>query len=45
MRQPVYEKGQTAVDLLIDQIERPNAEPVHKELDPELVVRESCGAQ
>lgn len=45
VRQPVYEKGQTAVDLLIDQIESPDAEPVHKELDPELVVRKSCGAQ
>lgn len=44
VRQPVYEKGQTAVNLLIDQIESPGADPVHKELDPELIVRESCGA-
>jgi LacI family transcriptional regulator len=45
VRQPVYEKGQTAVNLLIDQIENPGTDPVHKELDPELVVRESCGAR
>ena len=44
VRQPVYEKGQTAVDLLIDQIESPAADPAHTELAPELVVRESCGA-
>jgi len=44
VRQPVYEKGQTAVDLLIDQIDSPGTDPVHKELDPELMVRESCGA-
>jgi LacI family transcriptional regulator len=45
VRQPVYEKGETAVNLLIDQIENPGTDPVHKELDPELVVRESCGAR
>jgi LacI family transcriptional regulator len=45
VHQPVYEKGQTAVDLLIDRIEDPDVGPVHKELDPELVVRESCGAR
>jgi len=45
IRQPVYEKGQTAVNLLIDQIESPGAEPVHTELEPELVVRKSCGAE
>lgn len=44
VRQPVYEKGQTAVDLLLDQIEVPDADPVHVELDPELVIRQSCGA-
>jgi len=44
VRQPVYEKGQMAVDLLIDRIESPEAGPAHRELDPELVVRQSCGA-
>lgn len=45
VRQPVYEKGETAVNLLVDQIESPDADPVHKELDPELVIRGSCGAR
>jgi len=45
VHQPVYEKGQTAVDLLIDRIEDPDVDPVHKELDPELVVRASCGGR
>lgn len=44
VHQPVYEKGQTAVNLLIDQIENPGVDPVHTELAPELVVRDSCGA-
>lgn len=44
VRQPVYEKGQAAANLLLDQIETQDAEPVHTELDPELIVRESCGA-
>lgn len=45
VRQPVYEKGHTAVNLLIDQIDSPGSEPVQKELSPELVVRQSCGAE
>lgn len=44
VRQPVYEKGQAAVNLLIDQIESPSTKPLHKELSPELIVRQSCGA-
>jgi LacI family transcriptional regulator len=45
VRQPVYEKGQTAVDLLIDRIESPDADSAHTQLAPELVVRRSCGAR
>jgi len=45
VRQPVYEKAQAAIDLLIDQIEGPETDSVHRELEPELVVRQSCGAQ
>ncbi len=45
VRQPVYEKGQAAANLLLDQIETPGVKSVHTELDPELIVRESCGAQ
>jgi LacI family transcriptional regulator len=44
VRQPVYEKGRTAADLLIDQIDEGAVESVHRELTPELVVRNSCGA-
>lgn len=44
VHQPMYEKGWTAVDLLIDQIVDPGADPVHKELEPELVVWKSSGA-
>ena len=44
VRQPVYEKGQEAVNILLDQIEEPEETPIRKELEPELVVRESCGA-
>jgi LacI family transcriptional regulator len=45
VRQPVYEKGQAAVDVLIGEIEDDDASPTHKELAPELVVRESCGTK
>lgn len=45
VRQPVYEKGQAAIDLLIDHIENAEPNPEHTELEPELVVRQSCGAR
>jgi LacI family purine nucleotide synthesis repressor len=44
VRQPVYDKGKAAVDMLVDEIEESSSTPVHRELEPELVVRESCGA-
>lgn len=44
VRQPVYEKGQEAVNILIDEIENPGSTPTHRELEPELIVRASCGA-
>lgn len=44
VRQPVYEKGQAAVDMLVDEIEDVSASPSTEELEPELVVRKSCGA-
>lgn len=44
VRQPVYEKGQGAANVLIDEIDEPGSPPTHTELEPELVVRESCGA-
>jgi LacI family purine nucleotide synthesis repressor len=45
VRQPVYEKGKKAANVLIDKIENAGSPPDHKALEPELVVRESCGAQ
>lgn len=45
VRQPVYEKGQVAANMLIDEIEGSGPAPTHTELEPELVVRESCGAR
>jgi LacI family transcriptional regulator len=44
VRQPVYEKGKAAVDLLVDEIEGSDDTPSHRLLEPELVVRQSCGA-
>lgn len=46
VRQPVFEKGQAAVNMLVDQIEDGDSSTptTNRELKPELVVRESCGA-
>lgn len=45
VRQPVYEKGKVAANVLISEIEDTESPPKHTELEPELVVRESCGAK
>ena len=45
VRQPIYEKGVQAASLIIDRIEGKATEPVHIQLDPELIVRDSCGSQ
>ena len=42
VRQPIYEMGRHAADMVIDQIEGTRKEPVHTKLDVELVMRESC---
>lgn len=44
VRQPVYEKGKLAADRLLDRIESSDETPSHTKLEPELVVRASCGA-
>ncbi len=44
VRQPIYEKGARAADLLLDQIEGTSAAEEHVTLEAELVVRQSCGA-
>ncbi len=45
IQQPVYEKGQAAANLLISEIEEESSTPIQKELEPDLVIRKSCGAQ
>jgi len=43
IRQPIFEKGKRAAELLINEIEGDEYEPAMINLEPELVVRESCG--
>lgn len=43
IRQPIYQKGQQAANLLINQIQNKNTQTTHKNLKTELIVRESCG--
>lgn len=43
IHQPIYEKGEQAADIIIDQIEGRRRDVVHARLPAELVVRESCG--
>jgi LacI family transcriptional regulator len=42
IQQPIYNKGKRAASLLINQIENDNTEIVHENLDPKLIVRQSC---
>lgn len=44
VRQPTYEKGQRAADILIDQIEGRSEAVVHVQLRPELIVRNTSAA-
>lgn len=44
VRQPIYQKGVYAIDMLIDKIEKKEEEPGHRTLTPTLVIRKSCGA-
>ncbi len=43
VQQPIYEKGKRAAKLLIRQIEDDGSKVVHENLEPRLMVRESCG--
>lgn len=43
IRQPIFEKGKKAAELLINEIEDEEAEHAKINLEPKLVVRESCG--
>lgn len=43
VRQPKYDMGRIAAELLIDEIENPTHQHQAKVLDPELIVRDSAG--
>lgn len=47
IKQPIYEKGKIAASLLINQIENKNSSNpvVHVDLEPELIIRKSCGGK
>ncbi|MFQ5614448.1 MAG: LacI family DNA-binding transcriptional regulator [Anaerolineae bacterium] len=45
VRQPVYELGSTAIDLLLRLLENDTQGPLRTILPTELVIRASCGAQ
>lgn len=42
IRQPLYQMGQEAVDILIEKIEFQSKEPVQKQYAPELIVRQTA---
>jgi LacI family transcriptional regulator len=44
IHQPIYEKGQRAANIIIDQIEGVHSDVVHVMLPADLIVRDSCGA-
>lgn len=43
VRQPSYELGQSAAELLLKRLNSTNGNTMHLVLDPKLVVRKSCG--
>jgi LacI family transcriptional regulator len=43
VKQPIYEKGKCAANLIVNQIENNNENIVHENLDPSLIIRESTG--
>jgi DNA-binding LacI/PurR family transcriptional regulator len=44
VRQPIYEIGQRAAQLLFERLQKRDKEPSEVRLHPQLIVRESCGA-
>jgi LacI family transcriptional regulator len=44
VRQPTYEIGQRAAQFLFERLEKRDREPRELRLQPQLIVRESCGA-
>jgi|AntRauTorcE11897_2_1112592.scaffolds.fasta_scaffold00509_3 LacI family transcriptional regulator len=45
IHQPIFQKGKIAAELLINEIEDEDTERQKINLDPQLVVRDSCGAR
>ena len=45
VRQPMFEMGTLAVQMLSNRIKNPDAPPNHTTFLPELVIRKTCGAQ
>ncbi|MBI5471622.1 MAG: LacI family DNA-binding transcriptional regulator [Ignavibacteriae bacterium] len=45
VRQPMYEMGTLALQMLINRMKNPCAAPNHSTFLPELVIRKTCGAQ
>lgn len=45
IHQPIFQKGKKAAHLLINEIEDEDSDRKKINLDPQLVIRESCGAQ
>jgi LacI family transcriptional regulator/LacI family repressor for deo operon, udp, cdd, tsx, nupC, and nupG len=44
VRQPAYQVGRKAAELLLQRLAEPRQEPFHIRLVPELVIRQSCGS-
>ncbi|MDD2971329.1 MAG: LacI family DNA-binding transcriptional regulator [Lachnospiraceae bacterium] len=42
MQQPLYDMGKTSVELLVNSIENPNAEPQTKIFEPKFIIRDTC---
>lgn len=43
IHQPIFQKGKKAAELLIDEIENEDADRKKINLDPQLIIRDSCG--
>ncbi|MBI3579843.1 MAG: LacI family DNA-binding transcriptional regulator [Ignavibacteriales bacterium] len=44
MRQPMFEMGNLAAEILAQRLQNPQAEITHKKFVPKLIIRKTCGA-
>ncbi|MBI3786881.1 MAG: substrate-binding domain-containing protein, partial [Ignavibacteriales bacterium] len=44
MRQPMFEMGNLAAEILAQRLQNPQAETTHKKFVPKLIIRKTCGA-